>query len=168
VDDRRYIISKTNRELVFHDVGDKDDLFLMSLKYSVRPSDMRMWNNISYGRYPSKGEKLSVWLTKSKYVELYGLKEEPNLEKNEESIEQKELENKETNENTNNETILTNKENRGNEKPTVKREEKEEIPEKKKTNTTKDKNYQVYTVKSGDNLAEVADEYDVTIKDIQD
>ena len=168
VEDKRYIISQINREKVNHDVADKEDLFMVSIKYSVRSSDLRMWNNISYGRFPSKGEKLSVWMTKSKYNELYGVKEEKleeNTDKKEESIEKKE-DNNETNENINNETILTNKENKNKEIPN--KEEKKEPVEKKKITVTKKKSYQEYTVKSGDNLAGIASQYDVTVKDIQD
>ncbi len=49
VDDKKYIISTTNRELVFHDLTSSEDLYNVSLKYSVRPSDLRIWNNINYG-----------------------------------------------------------------------------------------------------------------------
>jgi membrane-bound lytic murein transglycosylase D len=93
VEDKRYIISPSKREIVFHDLAEKEDLFFVSLKYSVRPSDLRMWNNLSYGSYPLKGAKLSVWLTKSRYTELFGSKEEKkeeNIEKKEEKIENKE------------------------------------------------------------------------------
>jgi membrane-bound lytic murein transglycosylase D len=70
VNDPRYIISKNNRELIFHTLADKEDLQTVAAKYSVRISDIRVWNNISYGKYPQKGDSLSIWLTQAKYKEL--------------------------------------------------------------------------------------------------
>jgi peptidoglycan lytic transglycosylase D len=182
VENKQYIISQTNRELVFHDFADKEDLFSVSLKYSVRPSDLRVWNNMSYGTYPSTGQKISVWLTKSKYKELYGVKEEEkkeekvtDQEKKEEkvNIEEKKTEEK-TTEKKDNENILVNSENKGNQKETVE-EKKEEVKKEtqketktEKKKTTNKKNAQTYTVKSGDNLAGIAETYDVTIADLKD
>jgi len=177
VEDKHLLISQSNREIVFHNLTDNEDLFSVSLKYSVRSSDIRIWNNISYGLYPSKGQKLSVWMSKVAYNTMFGVKEEKKEEQIEKKEEKKEepLENKEetnekkegnnqTNEN-NNETILVNKENQTEEKTVEKKEEKKEVTKKK---TTKKESYQTYTVKSGDNLAEIASSYDVTISEIKD
>jgi membrane-bound lytic murein transglycosylase D len=182
VENKQYIISQANRELVLHDFADKDDLFTVSLKYSVRPSDLRVWNNISYGTYPYKGQKISVWLTKSKYKELYGVKEEEqkeekvtNEETKEENVTVKENKTEDkTTEKKDNENILVNSENKGSNKETVeenkeevKKETKKETKTEKKKTTNK-KNSQTYTVKSGDNLAGIAETYDVTIADLKD
>lgn len=169
VEDRRYIISTSNRELVLHDLSESEDLFNVSLKYAVRPSDIRVWNNIIYGSYPKKGDKLSVWLTKAKYKELYGVKEEKKKEENvtEELKDEKKTETKE-------ETVLVNKENRDEDNNTVKKEEKNtEVKKKsntdtKKKTTNKKKSFQTYTVKEGDNLSGIADDYDVDVADIKD
>ncbi len=177
VEDTRYIISTSNREIVFHNVAQTEDLYAVSLKYSVRSSDIRIWNNLSYGAYPSSGDKLNVWITKEKYKELYGVKEET---KEESFTEIKE--DKKTEKEVNKETVLINKENRNKETETVKKEEKNtevKKEEKKKTDsktdsktekktTTKKKSYQTYTVKEGDNLTEIAGTYDVDIADIKD
>lgn len=172
VESKQYIISQTNRELVFHDFADKEDLYTVSLKYSTRPSDLRIWNNLSYGTYPYKGQKLSVWLTKSKYKELYGSKEEDKKEEN--VTEEKKTEepvNENTTEKKDNENVLVNKENQGNNTETIE-ETKEEVKketttEKKKKTTPKGKS-QSYTVKSGDNLAGIAEKYDVSIADLKE
>ena len=179
VSDPRYIISKAKRELVFHQVADSENLGTIADKYSVRPSDIRIWNYISYGRYPKKGDSLNIWLTQAKYKELYGLNEDPG-ENNSENYT-----GNNTDPETRNENILVNKEHRNEvETPPVKKkytpEIKTTIPEnettkkktvEKKTTTKKkvpNKTLQSYTVRSGDILAEIADLYDVSISDIKD
>ncbi|MBN8583641.1 MAG: LysM peptidoglycan-binding domain-containing protein [Ignavibacteria bacterium] len=186
VEDKRYIISTTNRELVFHNIAETEDLYNVSLKYSVRPSDLRVWNNINYGIYPKKGDKLSVWLTKQKYQELYGsVEEEKKIDVTENNSKDpvKEEVIEETNSEGTNETVLVNKEHRND--PDVKKdtevkkepeitkepEVNNEVKKEKKQNTDtkkKKQSYQTYTVKEGDNLTEIADSYDVDIVDIKD
>ena len=173
VPDPRYIISKTKRELVFHQVADSENLSSIAYKYSVRPSDIRIWNYISYGRYPKKGDSLNIWLTQAKYRELYGLGNDPE-ENSTENYTGNEIDIK-----SRNEKILTNSEHKNDiETPPVKKKKTPEIkttlpkyetPEKKTTTKKKvpNKTLQRYTVRSGDILAEIADLYDVTISDIK-
>jgi LysM repeat protein len=115
---------------------------------------------------------------------MFGIKEEKkdeNPEKKDENLEKKEGTNdkkdnniekpEEKNENINNETILTNKEHKNEDKSSGNKEEKKEVTEKKQKTEKKEtskKSYQIYTVKSGDNLAGIANDYDVTIGDIKD
>jgi membrane-bound lytic murein transglycosylase D len=191
VEDKHLIISTTNRELVFHDINESEDLYNISLKYSVRPSDIRVWNNINYGIYPKKGDKLSVWLTKEKYKELYGSVEK---EKKTENVTEKKTEVlqdpgkdeviEETNSEGTNETVLVNKDhkNDGNvekkkdtevKKDTeIKKEtevKKNTEVKKKNTDTKKKKeSYQTYTVKEGDNLSDIAGSFDVDVADVKD
>ena len=73
VDDKQKIISKSNRNLIFHKFNEKENLELAAIKYEVRASDIRLWNNYPYGRYPKKGDSLSVWITNDKYKEIYGV-----------------------------------------------------------------------------------------------
>jgi len=175
VENKQFIISQSNREMIVHDFGDKEDLFTVSLKYSIRPSDLRIWNNISYGTYPSKGQKLSVWLTKSKYNELFGSKEEEKkaedvTKKEEKTVDETVTENN-TNERKDNENILVNNENKENNNETAeetKEEVKKETITEKKKKTTNKKNAQSYTVKSGDNLAGIAETYSVSVADIKE
>ncbi len=186
VEDKRFIISTTNRELVFHDINEKEDLYNVSLKYAVRPSDIRVWNNINYGIYPKKGDKLSVWLTKDKYKELYGSvekekKTENVTEKNKETIQDpgKDEVIEETNSEGTNETVLVNKEHKND--PEVKKEvevkkdpevkKDTEVKKEKKTNTDtkkKKESFQTYTVKDGDNLSDIAGTYSVDVADVKD
>ncbi len=176
VEDKRYIISTSNRELVFHDISETEDLYNISLKYAVRPSDLRLWNNINYGMYPKRGDKLSVWLTKDKYKELYGSVEEEKkiVDVTESTIKDpgKDEVIEETNSEGTNETVLVNKEHKND--PEVKKEveikKDTEVKKEKKTSTDtkKKQSYQTYTVKEGDNLTEIADSYDVDVVDVRD
>ncbi len=184
VEDKRFIISTTNRELVMHDISETEDIYNISLKYSVRSSDIRLWNNINYGLYPKKGDKLSVWLTKQKYKELYGsVKEEKKTETVTDVIKDPGTEEviEETNSEGKNETVLVNKEHKNDgkveeEKDTdvkkdtkVKKDVEVKKETKSKTDSKKKKqSYQTYTVKEGDNLTEIADSYDVEVADVKD
>jgi membrane-bound lytic murein transglycosylase D len=178
VADPRYIISKTNRELIFHQVADSEDLRTVAAKYSVRPSDIRVWNYMSYGRYPKKGDSLSIWLTQVKYKELYGLKE--GIEENNTSPDVTE---NNTDPETQNEKILVNKEHKTDvDPPVTKKKETPKVetkpPESKENKTAEKKasekkkepkgTLQTYTVKSGDILADIADKYDVSVSDIKE
>jgi membrane-bound lytic murein transglycosylase D len=174
VEDSRYIISTSNRQIVFHNFSSDEDLYAVSLKYAVRSSDIRIWNNIMYGNYPKPGDKLSVWLTKEKYKELYGVKQE---ETNEEKYTEVKKDNETPDKNT--EDVLVNKEHRNNNETNteVKKEKNTEVKtetkkktdtETKKKTTTKKKSYQTYTVKEGDNLTGIANDYDVEVTDIKD
>ena len=195
VEDPKLIISTKNREIVFHDFTENEDLFSVSLKYSVRPSDLRVWNNINYGLYPKQGDKLSVWVTKAKYMELFGSKEEikeTNVTETNSGINTTETKSSEVKEEKGNESVLINKENREKEKITetktekkdtekketlkkeekntdVKKEEKKNTnTETKKKTTTKKPTYQTYTVQAGDNLIRIADDFDVYVSDIKE
>lgn len=178
VSDPRLIISKTNRQLIFHQVSDSESLGSMAYKYSVRASDIRIWNYISYGKYPKKGDSLSIWLTQAKYKELYGVKdEEKTNETNPLNTENNEVTKNDTQEKTDNSNVLVNKEHRTDpptEKketsPPVKKTEEKKTAEKKTTEKKKEPKgtLTTYTVKQGDILADIADKYDVTISDIKD
>lgn len=190
VEDKRYIISTSNRELVFHDISETEDLISVSVKYAVRPSDIRIWNNLNYGLYPKKGDKLSVWLTKSKYKELFGSvndkkndsKVTESTQENNTSVQTDSIENytevyEQSNSEGKNETILINKENRDKSGDNTKKntESKKDTQTKKDSNvktkekkTDTKKNYQTYTVKEGDNLTSIANQFSVSVSDIKE
>jgi membrane-bound lytic murein transglycosylase D len=177
-DDMSNLISKDNRKLVFHPVADSEGLQSIALKYGVRASDIRIWNYMNYGRYPKKGDSLFIWLTTSQYNKFYGIKEAP-PDTQSTNTGNKTIENNSENKDpADNSSILVNKEHRNettepvkkeNEKVTVKtdpvvKEKKEKVTKK----TEKKSTYTTYTVKKGDNLAKIADDYDVSIADIKD
>jgi membrane-bound lytic murein transglycosylase D len=177
VEDPKYIISTSKRELVIHTLSDNEKLKSVADKYSVRTSDLRIWNHINYGKYPKKGDSLFVWLTPEKYKELYGVKEEEKI--NNKSEDKVEVTNNEKTENVkkDNENILVNKENSNNndskensgkdEEVVVKKESKENT--KEKSSKKKEKaSAQTYTVKAGDNLTMIAGKYDVSVDELKD
>lgn len=178
VDDPRHLISESNRELVFHQVGDSENLNTVSYKYEVRPSDIRIWNNINYGLYPKKGDSLSIWVTQTKYKEMFGIKDEPLETKTQSTDKSSEVNSNNTEPvKTTNEAkdVLINKEHKTDANPPVTKKEtnKETTPpvvkeKKEKTPPKKKVSYQTYTVKKGDNLASIAEAYDVDVSDIKD
>jgi membrane-bound lytic murein transglycosylase D len=178
-DDMRNIMSKNNRKLVFHPLADSEALQTVAGKYGVRASDIRVWNYISYGRYPRKGDSLFIWLTPVQYNKFYGIKETP-PDTSSVNTQDKDINNTESKDPVNNSSILVNKEHRNDppektepvkeekkvtiEKPPVVKEKKENVTKKKE----KKSSYTTYTVKKGDNLAKIADDYNVSISDIKD
>jgi transglycosylase-like protein with SLT domain/LysM domain-containing protein len=67
VEDSRKIMSKSNREPLLHAIKADESFYTIAEQYAVRPSDIRIWNQISYGKYPKPGDTISVWLTPDKY-----------------------------------------------------------------------------------------------------
>ncbi|MGA2669701.1 MAG: LysM peptidoglycan-binding domain-containing protein [Ignavibacteria bacterium] len=171
------LISKNNRQLVFHPVADSEGLQAVASKYGVRASDIRIWNYINYGRYPRKGDSLFIWLTTSQYNKFYGIKETP-PDTHTVNTENKTIENNtEQKDPPVNNNILINKEHRNESTEPVKKVEEKVtnkkdpvLKEKKEVTKKKEKksSYTTYTVKKGDNLAGIANEYDVSISDIKD
>jgi membrane-bound lytic murein transglycosylase D len=189
-DKYKNIVTTDGRTLIFHPVGDFEDISSIAYKYDVRVTDIRIWNHISYGAVqPKKGDSLSIWLTENKYKELYGVKETapekqytsdtPSTNKNESNSTNKEVTNNTETSNQTTENVLVNKEHRTentettkettkettNEKKVVieKKETEEKVTKKEKKGTT-----QVYTVKKGDILVDIAGKYNVTTDEIKD
>lgn len=177
VEDCRYIISTSKRELVFHQVADSEWLSLIAIKYQVRSSDIRLWNNISYGKYPKKGDSLSIWLTAAKYKEMFGVKDE--VKEKEITSEDTATEKNEITENTDNKDnseILVNKEHREDNAEEkidnqTKNDESEDVKDNKEVITKKKEktgSLLTYTVKKGDNLSGIAEQYGVSVADIKE
>lgn len=185
------IVTTDGRMLVFHPVSELEDIYSIANKYDVRATDIRIWNHISYGaKQPKKGDSLSIWLTDNKYKELFGVKEiipenktaiETTSTNNTENYSSKnnstnnEISSNTNSSNQNAEDVLVNKEHRTENKETT----KETIPEKKvitenketeKKVTKKEKTEtaQIYTVKKGDILTDIAGKYDVSIDEIKE
>jgi membrane-bound lytic murein transglycosylase D len=218
VTDPHLLISTTNRSLINYSFADKEGLDVAAIKFDVRASDIRIWNNMSYGRYPKKGDSLLIWLTDSKFTELYGHKKNTTVENKSVTNELKtdslsksktdstskidtssksdttpqgQIDNnvKSDAQRKDNTSILVNKEHKnGNNDEIVSSEPKIE-PVKTEIKTPKEKtevkapiektgkstvkkekkkSAQYYTVKKGDNLALIADKYDVDVSDIKD
>ena len=100
-EDIRLIGSNNGLQMVNHEFKQKESLGSVSSFYEVRPSDVRIWNNINYGNYPAANQKLSVYISESRYKLLFGSKE-----KSEENI-AVETETSITKSNTGNNTEIT-------------------------------------------------------------
>ncbi|MBL0109043.1 MAG: LysM peptidoglycan-binding domain-containing protein [Ignavibacteria bacterium] len=100
-EDIRMIGSNNGLQMVNHEFKQKESLGSVSSFYEVRPSDVRIWNNINYGNYPAANQKLSVYISESRYKLLFGSKE-----KSEENIAE-ETETSVTKSNTGNNTEIT-------------------------------------------------------------
>ena len=100
-EDIRLIGSNNGLQMVNHEFKQKESLGSVSSFYEVRPSDVRIWNNINYGNYPAANQKLSVYISESRYKLLFGSKE-----KSEENI-AVETETSVTKSNTGNNTEIT-------------------------------------------------------------
>ena len=74
-EDIRMIGSNNGLQMVNHEFKQKESLGSVSSFYEVRPSDVRIWNNINYGNYPAANQKLSVYISESRYKLLFGSKE---------------------------------------------------------------------------------------------
>ena len=74
-DDIRQIASTDGRKVVKHEFKNKEMLSVVAVYYEVRPTDIRIWNNINYGYYPKQKQELSIYLSEEKYKSLFGKNE---------------------------------------------------------------------------------------------
>jgi membrane-bound lytic murein transglycosylase D len=75
VDDKRAIGTTKDRKKVVHDLLPDQGLTWLSSFYEVRPVDIRLWNNLSYGSILNTNQKLEIYLSQQRYDKLYGEKE---------------------------------------------------------------------------------------------
>ncbi len=110
VEDKRAIGTTKDRKKVVHDLLPDQGLTWLSSFYEVRPVDIRLWNNLSYGDVINSNKKIDIYLSQSRYDKLYGDKilkstdiAENNSE-NEEAVLSKPTDIEETASNSNQET----------------------------------------------------------------
>jgi len=183
VADKRTVGSSLYGKKVTHKFAAGDGLVVVAAKYSVCPAHIRMWNGISYGKYPMKDQELSVYMSEQSYNAMYGI----TTEKTETIVEQKtttdtktkDTETKKVEEVTYTQETSSSDNSNVNVDPPVVEQVKVEtkIDTKKKTTETKVKEKkvttpkekaQVYTVKEGDYLSTIAKEYEVDMNDIKE
>lgn len=73
VKDKRLIGSAASGKKVTHKFASTDALVVIGTKYSVNPTHIRIWNGISYGKYPAKDQELSVYMSEENYNAMYGI-----------------------------------------------------------------------------------------------
>ena len=74
--DIRTIGSANGKKKVSHEYRRMQLLSAIAVYYDVRPTDIRLWNNLSYGTLLKANQKLDIYLTEDSYKKLYGKKED--------------------------------------------------------------------------------------------
>lgn len=74
-EDIRNIGSTNGRKKVSHEYKKKELLEVIAVKYSVRPIDIRLWNNLAYGTKLKSKQNLDIYLTEERYKLLFGIKD---------------------------------------------------------------------------------------------
>ncbi len=72
-DDVHLIGSTDGKMKVTHKFKKKEALASVAVYYSVRPVDIRIWNDLNYGTYPKSKQELAIYLSAEKYKLLQGL-----------------------------------------------------------------------------------------------
>lgn len=67
------IASTEGKKKVVHEFKKKEQLDVIAVYYSVRPTDIRIWNNIGYGNILKSKQKLDIYVSEDKYKLLNGL-----------------------------------------------------------------------------------------------
>lgn len=157
----RYVGVSTSKKKLSYTYRGTEQLSNIADSFYVRPTDIRIWNNIPYPTTPKTNQELAVFLSTKMYNKFYGIKEEPKdtvstykpdttstkKTDGEESLFEKLKEKKQ-------QTEVSNKNEKVKEKETIKKNESS--------------NYQTYTVKSGDYLSKIADENGVTVSQLRE
>ncbi len=73
--DIRTIGSPNGKKKVSHEYRRQQLLSAIAVYYDVRPTDIRLWNNLSYGNLLKANQKLDIYLSEENYKKLYGKKE---------------------------------------------------------------------------------------------
>jgi membrane-bound lytic murein transglycosylase D len=155
----RYVGVSTGKKKLSYFYRGTEQLVTVADSFYVRPTDLRIWNNIPYATSPKPNQELAVYLSTKMYNKFYGIKEEPK-----EKVETLDTAS------TKNEGSLFDKlkDKKNNPEVTNKKEkEKEKVKEKVDTKKT-ESNHQTYTVKSGDYLSTIAENYGVTVSQLRE
>lgn len=75
-EDVKTIGSSNGKKKIMHEYKKKQLLSAIAVYYDVRPTDIRLWNNLSYGTQLKSKQKLDIYLTEENYKKLYGKKED--------------------------------------------------------------------------------------------
>lgn len=183
--DMRKIGSAVESYKISHVVKDKEQLNTIAFSYSVRATDIRLWNGISYGKFPVKDQKLNIYLAEDVYKIKYGVKDGTNSERyavnDNTTLKGNTSVNPIKKQEVNTPPVTTTTEQNNNTTPNV---IKNPNVTPIKTNTTENTNnntktvktnnnaptgkQQVHTVKEGDYLSTIAGMYGVSVQNIKE
>ena len=154
----RYVGVSTNKKKLSYFYKGTEQLSNIADSFYVRPTDLRMWNNIPYATSLKPNQELSVYMSTKMYNKFYGIKEEPKETEKLDTASTKK-------ESTLFEKVKEKKEQTEVTKTKEKPVEKEKVKTKEKKTTS---NYQTHTVKSGEYLSNIAEEYGVSVSDLRE
>jgi membrane-bound lytic murein transglycosylase D len=177
VKDKRLIGSAASGKKVMHRFAMNDALLVIASKYSVNPTHIRIWNGLSYGKYPAKDQELSVYMPEESYNAMYGITTVKDVVENTSTKTETKTEQPPVTENinsnnpgeeSNSEAPVTEVVKINPPKVETKVETKTEPKVKEKKVTTPAGKSQTYVVKEGDYLSTIAKEYEVAANDIKE
>lgn len=73
--DTKSIGSTSGKKLVSHECKRVQPLDAIAVYFDVRPTDIRIWNNLSYGSLLKIKQKLNIYISEENYKKLYGKNE---------------------------------------------------------------------------------------------
>ncbi len=192
----RTIVSTKDKTKILIFYSGKQELDNIADSFYVRNTDIRIWNNLPYPKYPSNFQNLTIYLNEKNYKKFYNIKDEPKADttKKESEIknETKEQEPKEIKtekKKTTSETFYIVQEGDYLSKIAVEYNvsvddlkewnnlESDKIyvgqklwlvkPKTEKKKTTESGKAKTHTVKEGENLTLIAEKYGVTVSELK-
>lgn len=154
----RYVGITTGKKKLSYIYRGTEQLSTIADSFYVRPTDLRMWNNVPFATSPKPNQEIAVYLSNKMYNKFYGIKEEPIDTSNVQVLDTA---------SGREETLFEKLKEKKNPTEVSKKNGKEKVTEKvkeKKNNS----NYEVYTVKQGDFLSKIAEEYGVTVAELRE
>jgi membrane-bound lytic murein transglycosylase D len=146
----RYVGVTTGKKKLSYIFRGTEQLSSIADSFYVRPTDLRIWNNVPYATSPKPSQEISIYLSNKIYNKFYGIKEEPKDTAKVQVLDTASIKE---------ESLFE------------KLKEKKAQTEINKKNVKEKKNnssYKVYTVKQGDFLSKIAEEYGVSVSDLRE
>lgn len=160
--DPRHVGVSTGKKKITYFYKGNEKLSTVADSFYVRPTDLRIWNNVPYPVNPKPNQELAVYLSDKMYNKFYGIKEETKDTSTVQYIDTTSTKKKEGEESL----FDKLKEKKNNTEANNNTQKKTGTETHKKTETSS--NYQTYTVQSGDFLSKIAEDYGVTTNQLRE
>jgi membrane-bound lytic murein transglycosylase D len=154
----RYVGVSTGKKKLSYFYKGTEPLSKIADSFYVRPTDLRIWNNLPFATSPKPNQELAIYLSNKMYNKFYGIKEEPKDTAKVQVLDTASHKD---------ESLFEKLKEKKNQPEVNKNKEKEKVKEKVEIKKTGN-NYQTYTVKSGDFLSKIAEEYGVSVSDLKE